>query len=382
MKTLNILLVIVLTSCMLNAQTVFEKSSIKSIMDKVNKYRYENPWAPTDSNWVRGAYYTGVMAGYQATGDEKYLQQCENLGEMYHWGVAHEDPDSWFSGANLLTITQTWLECYMIKQKKEMINPVLEYLEKPNEKNPVSVPSTWYHEGGQRYVDALYVAPPALAMLYKITGNEKYANWMDSFYWDVYGELYDEDACLFYRDDRFLPHQENIIISDQTKEHPFQYQRTLNGKKVLWSRGNGWAFAGTARILKYLPKDYGNRKKYEEVFIDMARSLKERQKEDGSWGMNLDDPKDFPYKESSGTGFFIYGMAWGINNGILNEAEYRPVVEKGWKALCAFVSDEGKVQWGQHIGFSPCVIKQEDSHEYISGIFLLAGSEVYKMNFK
>ena len=111
----------------------------------------------------------------------------------------------------------------------------------------------------------------------------------------------------------------------------------------------------------------------------MAISLKSRQSEEGFWYPNLDDPKDFPVKETSGTGFFTYGFAWGINSGLLDGNEYLPVVEKAWKSIYTAVSDEGKIQWGQRVGDRPVLVKMEDSHEYISGIFLLAASEVYKL---
>ena len=55
------------------------------------------------------------------------------------------------------------------------------------------------------------------------------------------------------------------------------------------------------------------------------------------------------------------------------------MVEKAWAALVSAVSEEGKVQWGQLVGSSPYKILQEDSHEYVSGMFLLAGSEMYKL---
>jgi len=266
-----------------------------------------------------------------------------------------------------------------------MIASLKDHFKSSTALNPLTRPLDWYYEGGDRYVDALFVAPPVLAMLYKITGNEKYANWMDSFFWDVYGSLYDRDINLFYRGIRWTPGYKCGELSrissasHQDKRTTYGYQITAEGKKVIWSRGNGWAFAGLARILKYLPKVESNFKKYETVFQNMAKSLKERQQEDGYWRPNLDDPNDYPYKETSGTGFFVYGLACGINNGYLNEEEYKPVVEKGWKALNESVSEDGKVQWGQLGGAAPFVIKKEDTSEFVTGMFLLAASEMYKM---
>ena len=35
--------------------------------------------------------------------------------------------------------------------------------------------------------------------------------------------------------------------------------KSANGKKDFWARGDGWIFAGLAKVLKYLPKDYKHR---------------------------------------------------------------------------------------------------------------------------
>jgi rhamnogalacturonyl hydrolase YesR len=200
---------------------------------------------------------------------------------------------------------------------------------------------------------------------------------MESFFWDVYGKLYDREENLFYRDHRFFPD-----CLEQRKEDPGwegNHQVTASGKKVIWSRGNGWAFAGIARILKYLPADYPGYDRYEQVFIKIANSLAERQSEEGFWFPNLADPGHVPLKETSGTSFFIYGLAYGINQGILERDRNLPVVEKAWKSVCDAVSEKGKVQWGQKVGDRPIMHKKEDSHEYVSGTFLLAASEVYKL---
>jgi rhamnogalacturonyl hydrolase YesR len=345
------------------AQSVFDKAAVKAMMDKVNHYQFTHPHAEYDDNWVRGTYYSGVMACYQATGDKAYLAQCDSLGEAMQWVIPADKRASRGGGGNLLTLGQTWLESYMENPDGKKMTPIVSHLENPALNNPVSRPLDWYWEGGRRYVDGLFTGPPALAMLYTVTKNEKYLQWMDAFVWDIYGQLFDCTENLFYRDERFYP----------------TLKKTANEKKVIWSRGNGWAIAGIARILKYLPKDYGSYNRYVLLFRNMASALKSSQSDEGFWYPNLNDPDDFHCKETSGTAFFVYGLAYGINTGILDCEEYLPVVEKAWKSLCEAVSDEGKVQWGQRVGDRPIEIKQDDSHEYVSGTFLLAASEVYKL---
>jgi rhamnogalacturonyl hydrolase YesR len=372
-----------------NTQSIFKKETVQQLMDKVNNYQLNNPWKEFDDNWIRGTYYTGVMACYQATGDKKLLKQCEAWGKKLNWKLPVIEANDSASGANLLTCGQTWLECYIVDKTASKIDPIIAHLENPKVKNPVTNPLGWYFEGGRRYVDGLFTGPPALAMLYSITGEEKYLQWMNAMFWDVYGALYDREEGLFFRDIRYMygyrgEISERWILPDtlefEEARRSYVYQETSHGKKVIWSRGNGWAFAGLARILKYLPKDNPGYERYKAVYLRMAKKLKECQQIDGFWYPNLADAYDFRYRESSGTGFFTYGLAYGINNGILPLEEYMPVIEKSWKALVSIVSDEGKVQWGQLVGASPYKILQEDSHEYVSGIFLLAASEMYQLN--
>jgi rhamnogalacturonyl hydrolase YesR len=163
-------------------------------MDRVNQYQYTHPWTENDDNWIRGTYYTGVMACYQATKDGKYLSQCSAWGEKHHWSITPLLPDDDGSGANIMTCSQTWLESYMAQPAKYKLEPTVEYLHNVRFKNPTSRPLSYYHEGGLRYVDALFVCPPVFVMLHKITGDAKYLGWMDSFFWDVYGNIYDD--CL------------------------------------------------------------------------------------------------------------------------------------------------------------------------------------------
>ena len=356
---------------------IYSKSSIKAIIDKVNNYQFANPWREFDDNWIRGTYYTGVMACYQATGDKKLLEQCDALGNALNWQLPVLKPNERNTGTNLLTLGQTWLESYMVNKKKYKIRPMIAHLENPEILNPVSQPMGWYFEFGRRYVDGSFTGPPALAMLYTVTKDDKYLQWMDVIFWEVYGSLYDLEENLFYRDHRFFP--DCIEQRKNDPEWKGNHQVTASGKKVIWSRGNGWAFAGIARVLKYLPKDHASYVRYEMVFKKMAQSLMSRQSEEGFWYPNLADPNDVPLKETSGTAFFIYGLAYGINNGILDRTEYLPVVKKGWESLYTAVSEEGKVQWGQIVGDRPVILKEEDSHEFVSGTFLLAASEMYKL---
>jgi hypothetical protein len=43
------------------------------------------------------------------------------------------------------------------------------------------------------------------------------------------------------------------------------------------------------------------------------------------------------------------------------------------------VSADGQVQWGQPVGDRPVNLQQSQTHEYVTGTLLLAGSEMLKL---
>lgn len=104
------------------------------------------------------------------------------------------------------------------------------------------------------------------------------------------------------------------------------------------------------------------------------------QQTDGLWRSSLLDPEAYPGGEASGSGFYLYSMAWGINNKILDKNKYLPAVKKGWTGLNLLVKEDGKVGWTQPIGADPRKNFDAENWEvYGAGAYLLAGSEVIKL---
>jgi len=81
----------------------------------------------------------------------------------------------------------------------------------------------------------------------------------------------------------------------------------------------------------------------------------------------------------SGSAFFAFGFAWGINAGLLDRAQYQPVVERAWKGLLEHVYQDGRLGSIQPVGGAPGVYAPTSSYVYGTGAFLLAGSELYKL---
>jgi len=99
---------------------------------------------------------------------------------------------------------------------------------------------------------------------------------------------------------------------------------------------------------------------------------------DGYWRASLLDPESRPIPETSGTGFFTYALAWGMNEGLLGR-EYEPSVRRGWSALVRAVQPSGKLGYVQRVGDQPGDTGPEQTEIYGAGAFLLAGSEVFRL---
>jgi rhamnogalacturonyl hydrolase YesR len=210
------------------------------------------------------------------------------------------------------------------------------------------------------WCDALFMGPTALAYLSTATGDQKYLDIACKLWWKTTDYLYDPSERLYFRDGSYLNKKEK------------------NGKKVFWSRGNGWVFAGLVRMLENMPANYPDRARFVNLYKDMAGKIISLQQPDGSWRASLLDPASYPVPEMSGTGFYVYGMMWGINNRILDAGTYWPAVDKGWRILEASVQPNGMLGYVQPIGAAPDKVDANSTEIYGVGAFLLAGTEIYK----
>jgi unsaturated rhamnogalacturonyl hydrolase len=178
-----------------------------------------------------------------------------------------------------------------------------------------------------------------------------------------------------------------------TADHLWWYDKDFvppykepNGENCYWSRGNGWVVAALVRTLDFLPENNKYQKEYTTTLKEMLGALVPLQRKDGYWNVSLKDSTHFGGKELTGTALFVYGMAWGINKGLLSKKEYTPVVMKAWNAMITeslhpngflgYVQGTGKEpKDNQPVGYD--IIP--DVEDFGLGCFLLAGSEVFKL---
>jgi rhamnogalacturonyl hydrolase YesR len=111
----------------------------------------------------------------------------------------------------------------------------------------------------------------------------------------------------------------------------------------------------------------------------MAAAVAKLQGPDGLWRAGMLDPKDYDQPELSGSSLMTFGIAWGINNGILDRKVYTPVVTKAWDGMLKHIYADGRLGDIQQTGAQPAAFKPSASYNYGVGGFLLAGSEIHKM---
>lgn len=132
-------------------------------------------------------------------------------------------------------------------------------------------------------------------------------------------------------------------------------------------------------MLRELPAKSKYRPFYQELFQKLCYRIANLQSSDGFWRASLLDPDAYPSPETSCSGFFVYALAYGLNEGLLPKEKFLPVVEKGWKALLSAVEEDGKLGYVQPIGADPKKVTRNMTEVYGPGAFLLAGTEMYRM---
>jgi unsaturated rhamnogalacturonyl hydrolase len=128
-----------------------------------------------------------------------------------------------------------------------------------------------------------------------------------------------------------------------------------------------------------MPADYPTRPKYVEQFRQMAEKIASIQGADGLWRSGLLDPDSYDLPEVSGSAFFTFGIAYGINEKILDRKTYLPVVQRSWNGILAHIYADGRLGSIQPIDGQPGKFKPSASYVYGVGGFLMAGSEMHRL---
>lgn len=251
-----------------------EPRAVLRVMTTAADWQLAHPSTHPPYDWTQAAFYTGVMALADVSGDAKYLAAMRAMGEANQWrpGLRPGHADDY-------VVVATYARLFQIDKDKRMLTPGLALFNFLVSR-PYNEPLAWGNSIETRelaWCDALFMGPPALAAVSAATGDRKY--------------------------------------------------------------------------------------------LDLANRL---------WWKTT-DAASLPNPETSGTGFFTYSLAWGINKGLLDRAKHEPSVRRGWTALVKAMQPDGMLGWVQRIGDKPGATSQETTEVYGVGALLLAGSEVYRL---
>ena len=385
MKRLITLLTVASATLIMTAQSV-TADDVLNVTRKANNYfmaKYADPTIPTNvkkvrpsSLWTRAVYYEGLMALYEIDKDQRYIDYTDRWANFHQWtprnGIKSCDADD-------QCCAQTYLIRYEQTKDEKMITKVRENLDyqmqTPNDKNNATAktkgtqPSLY---GWWTWIDAIQMAMPVYMQMYRLTGEMKYRDHgMAMYRWsrnECGGGLFNVKDGLWWRDADYVP--------------PY---KEPDGKDCYWSRGNGWVYAALVRCMNELPKKSKEYKELKKDFLLMSEGLLKCQREDGFWNPSLVS-SNYAMPETSGTALFLYGMAWGIQQGYLKAKVYRPICDRAWAAMVkSAVHRDGFLGWMQGTGKDPSAgqplsyDKVPDFEDYGTGCFLLGAVEYFKL---
>lgn len=369
-KNSLLLLYLIITTTVASAQQLPPAKETLKALVSVNGYfmkKYADCTQPIvvkgisrPSNiWTRGIYYEGLMALYSIFPDDAYYDYATHWADFHQWGFRN---GSKTRNADDICAAQTYIDLYRLAPQSEKIRKAKSCGEMLLN-TPIVNDWTW--------IDAIQMGMPVLAKLGTTLADKRYYDKM----WQMYSctrnkmGLFNASEGLWWRDKDFLP--------------PY---KEPNGEDCYWARGNGWVYTALVKVMNEIPVNEIHHKDYLKDFINMSKALKQCQREDGFWNVSLHDATHFGGKETTGTSLFVYGMAWGIRQGILSRSEYLPVVAKAWNALLKeSVHPDGFLGYVQGTGKEPKDSQPvgydnvPDYEDFGVGCFLLGGSEVYKL---
>jgi rhamnogalacturonyl hydrolase YesR len=332
----------------LNLSSDLTRRDLAKAMKLVGDWQLHRLPADAQYDWTFAALYAGMMAVPAEVAGDTYKEAMQRVGEQLRWQpgprVLHADDQA---------VGQMYLEQYMLHKDPAMLAPIKARMDEVVNTPDDPAKELWW------WCDALFMAPPVLADLSATTGDPKYLKFMDHE-WDRTNKLlYDNKAHLFSRDATYLGKLEK------------------NGAKVFWSRGNGWVVAGLVRVIDRIPANSPLRPKYVLQLQDMIAGLAPLQGTDGLWRPGLLDAAGYPLSEISGSAFFTYAMAYGVNHGLLPRKTYEPIIQKAWAGMISHVYADGRLGCIQPVGAAPGPLAETTSYVYGVGGYLLAGSEIY-----
>ncbi len=372
-----------------------------------NTYSYnQSGGTKYPSFWDGSAYHTGNMEMYFTFNDEKDKEYSINWADYNEWmgNTNQGDKSKWTSGytedrSGTGALFGDWQICFQTYLDLNLLDP--EERKAARAKEVMGYEITKSNDNFWWWADSLYMVTPVMTKMYLTTGDEDYLDAMYRYYLYAAELMYDGEDGIPNEGEEYKStaklnsgaaysdpdNYANLFFRDANYVYPLKPNSGHENEKNFWARGNGWVFAGLAKVLNDLPTDYEHYGFFLKIYKEMAKAVIDCQQLDlegrGFWTQSMlqDYPKgnngnDEGY-ETSGTAFLTYGLFWGLNSGILDENTYLEPALRAWKYLSEeALHDDGRVGYVQYIGSNATdAISYNTTQNFGVGAFLLAGSE-------
>jgi unsaturated rhamnogalacturonyl hydrolase len=193
--------------------------------------------------------------------------------------------------------------------------------------------------GGQMWIDGIFMGQMFLLRYGRSIGESQWA-------WDEAVRQITSYARRGQQGDSGL--YVHGIYESGHDQRPCPWADPVTGKSPeVWGEGLGWYALVLVEALETIPRDHEGYESIEHIYLRLAQGLKRTQdRVSGGWYQVVDKghvPNN--WIETSGSAMFTYALKKGIDLGLLDEKDYGPVVEGGYRSITAHaaVNSDGLV---------------------------------------
>ena len=361
---------------LIDKQTGQEVSEMKNIT--ADTQLKQGGFRLTSYEW--GVTYSAVLAAYEATNDENYLDYVSKrhklLAEMAPYFNKVYTKQKQIDGNIRRVIDPHALDdagaicCSMIKvllkDSKLPLRPVIDnYANYIMHKEYRLSDGTFARLRPQKntlWLDDMFMGIPTIAYMGKLTGEMRYFNEATK-------------QILQFAQRMWVPEKQLFRHGwvEAMDPHPAFH----------WGRANGWAILTMCEVLDVLPENHPQRDDILKLLKSHAEGLAKLQHHDGYWHQLLD--RDDTYLESSATAIYTYCLAHAVRKGWIDAKAFGPIALLGWQAVQNSVNEKGQVEQccvGTGMGFDAAFYAYRPVHVMAAhgyGPAIWAGAEILNL---
>jgi rhamnogalacturonyl hydrolase YesR len=259
-------------------------------MRKVADWQLARVKDEASQDWTFATLYLGLLETSITLQDPRYMDHVKSVAEHYHWTLGPRK-----THADDQAIGQSYLWLYSRNPDPQHLAPLRQQFDEVMQVPDDPQKPVWW------WCDALFMAPPVWTHMASVSHEEKYLAYMDREWHITAKLLWDPEEHLFFRDNSYFD------------------KREKNGRKIFWSRGNGWVMGGLVQVLTFLPANDPRRPFYAEKFQQMAEKLRSLQGQDGLWRPGRRGAAGYPDPAGSGSIKRSISRRWsGVGTGWSN----------------------------------------------------------------